>query len=384
MKAVGIICEYNPFHNGHMHQIAQAKEISGCDAVVCVMSGSVVQRGEIAAFDKWSRAKAALTHGADLVLELPAWYVLQSAETFARGGIEILKAANIIDAISFGSESADRDTLIKCSQILANDDTALKNRIENIMKNGTGYPAALQSAMDELYPKESSCLKNPNDMLGVSYITAMIKCGADFNIHPVKRHMAEHHSEDTDGVFASSTAIRKALENGGDISKLIPSELSSPHYSMKNIQSFVLGFYRTAAAERLSSIPGIEDGFENKLISSAKSASNLDEFYSSMVSKRYTLSRVKRTAMAGILGMEQSKAADYIRVLGMTDKGAALIKESKDKSELPFVVKTADFTPGENSTFHYDLLATDIAALACDDANLRTSGWDFYNSPVRV
>lgn len=384
MKTVGIICEYNPFHNGHKYQIEQAKRISGCDAVVCVMSGSVVQRGEVAAFDKWSRAKAALIHGADLVLELPAWYVLQSAETFARGGIEILKAINIIDAISFGSESADSGKLIRCAEILANDNPILKECIESNMKSGSSYPSALQSAMSELYPSESSCLENPNDMLGVSYITAMIKGGADFKVCPVKRHMADHKSSGTDGIYASSTAIRNALGKGGDVSALMPCPIDSASYNMKNIESLILGFYRIAKAESLKNIPGIEAGFENKLISSAKTATSLDAFYQSMVSKRYTLSRVKRTVFADLIGIECGKSTDYIRVLGMTDKGASIIKEAKEKSALPFVVKTADFTPSENSTFKYDILATDIAALACEDADLRTAGRDFYNSPVKI
>lgn len=384
MNAVGIICEYNPFHNGHMYQIEQAKALSGCDFAVCVMSGSMVQRGEVAALDKWSRAITALDNGADLVLELPAWYVLQSAQTFARGGIEILKASHLVDAISFGSESADVTMLTQCAEILARDDTLLKEHIEEIMKSGVSYPAAQQNAMEQLYPNEAACLKNPNDMLGVSYITAILKSGADFKVYPVKRHVAEHHSTDIDGSFASSTAIRRALANGEDISALIPSEIKAPLCNMKNLEPFILGYYRVAKAEDLRNIPGMEAGFENKLISAAKSTTNLTEFYQSMVSRRYTLSRVKRMVLAGVLGMEQGRKCDYIRVLGMTENGAALIKQAKEKTELPFVVKTADFTPSENSTFTYDVLATDIAALACDDSNLRKAGRDFYNSPVKI
>ncbi|MBQ6998691.1 MAG: nucleotidyltransferase family protein [Clostridia bacterium] len=384
MTAVGIICEYNPFHNGHKHQIAQAKKLSGCDACVCVMSGSFVQRGEVAVYDKWSRTKAALENGADLVIELPAWYVLQSADVFAKGGIEILTKSSLVDAISFGSESADGDALMRCAKILTSEDAALKLQIKKIMQSGASYPAALQSAMDVIYPEISDYIKNPNDMLGVAYISAMLRCGADFKIYPVARHMAEHHSTETDGIYASSTAIRNAIAKGSDVSALIPYELSGDTYRMSNLENFILGFYRTCNADNLKNLPLIEDGFENKLISAAKQATSLDEFYQAMVSRRYTLSRVKRTVLAGIIGMDKGRECDYVRVLGMTDKGAALLKESKEKTRLPFVVKTADFTPSTNSTFEYDILATDIAALACENVKNRKSGSDFYNSPVKI
>jgi len=384
MKAVGIICEYNPFHNGHKYQIEQAKKLSGCDACVCIMSGSFVQRGEVAVYDKWSRTKDALENGADLVIELPAWYVLQSADIFAKGGIEILTKSNLVNAISFGSESANADALMRCAEILVSEDSALKEQIDKIMQRGASYPSALQSAMDNLYPEVSSYLKNPNDMLGIAYISAMLKSNANLKIHPVPRHKAEHHSTETDGIYASSTAIRKAMESGDDASSLVPYELSGDTYRMSNLENFILGFYRTCKADNLKNLPLTEAGFENKLISSAKQASTLDEFYQSMVSRRYTLSRVKRTVLAGIVGMERDKKCDYVRILGMTDKGASLLKENKEKTSIPFVVKTADFTPNANSTFKYDILATDIAALACENSKKRGAGMDFYNSPVKI
>ena len=384
MTAVGIICEYNPFHNGHKYQIEQAKKLSGCDACVCVMSGSFVQRGEVAVYDKWSRAKAALENGADLVIELPAWYVLQSADIFAKGGVEVLTKSNLVNAISFGSESADADALMRCAKILVSNDSALKEQIEQIMQSGVSYPVALQSAMDSLYPEVSSHLKTPNDMLGIAYISAMLKSNANLKIYPVARHKAEHHSTKTDGIYASSTAIRKAMAEGGDASSLVPYELSGDTYRMSNLENFILGFYRTCNSDNLKNLPLIEDGFENKLISSAKQTTNLDEFYQSMVSRRYTLSRVKRTVLAGLVGMEKDKTCDYVRILGMTDTGTALLKETKEKTSIPFVVKTADFTPSANSTFKYDILATDIAALACENSKNRGAGMDFYNSPVKI
>ncbi len=384
MKAVGIICEYNPFHNGHKHQIEQAKELSGCDAAVCVMSGSFVQRGEVAVFDKWHRAESALKNGADLVIELPVWYVLQSAEVFARGGIELLNAMGVIDAISFGSETADEEALKQCARFLTEKNPPLKERIEKYMKEGEGYPSALRRAVEFLRPELGKILESPNDMLGVSYISAMINCGADFRIVPVKRHMAQHGSEAVAGEFASSTAIRSALGRGEEVSYLMPDSAHGDMYTMKNIEQQILFYYRINEPSKFAYIPGLEPGFENRLIKAVHGAWSLDEFYKGCVGKRYTLSRVKRTVLAGLLDLRKGKSADYIRVLGMTDKGAALIKEAKEKSALPFVVKTADFRPGKNSTFKYDILATDLAAMCCENADKRTAGADYYTSPVRV
>lgn len=384
MRAVGIICEYNPFHNGHKYQIEQAKKLSNCDVAVCVMSGSFVQRGDVATFDKWSRAKVALQNGADLVIELPVRYVLQSAEIFARGGVEMLKATGCIDAISFGSECGDREKLVGCAKILANEDDALKDKIESLMNEGKGYPVALREAVATLYPHMEEVINNPNDMLGVNYIAEMIKSGADFEVYPITRQGADHRSEKAEGIFASSTAIRNALAKGDDISSLVPSVPDGCRYDTNRLEQFILGFYRTADAGKLKNIPGIEDGFENKLITSAKQSTTLEEFFASLTSKRYTSSRVKRTVLAGLIGMEKETKADYIRVLGMTEKGAAFIKNAKDKATLPFVVKTADFEGNENSSFIYDILATDISSLAATDGKIRPSGADYYNSPVKI
>ncbi len=385
MKSIGIICEYNPFHNGHRHQIAEAKKASGADAVVCVMSGSFVQRGEVALFDKWTRAKCALENGADLVIELPVWYVLQSAEMFAYGGINLLSKSRLASAISFGTECDDTEHLIECGEILAGEDETLKEEIRALMAKGEGYPFALRKAVSALYPHLANIIDNPNSMLGASYISAMIKCGMPSgNIVPVKRIFAPHDSDVTDGVYASSSHLRNLISNGEDISHLSPFDADSSRYYMKNLEGFILGLIRTASPERLAGIPGIEDGFENRLIDASRKSSSLEELFERASSKRYTLSRVKRTILAATIGMEKGKECDYVRVLGMTDAGASLIKSVKDTSELDIVTKTADFKGKANSTFTYDILATDIASLSCEDKDIRIAGRDYMTSPVKI
>ena len=384
MNAVGIVCEYNPFHKGHKYQIDEAKKLSGCQAAVCVMSGSMVQRGEVALLNKWERARTALENGADLVIELPAYYVLQSADQFAFGALEALTKSNLVSAISFGSESADAKGIKNCAKILADESSELKSAICKFTEEGFSYPFAMQKAMDTIFPEYSSFLQNPNDMLGVCYVSSMLKMGKNLDVFPVKRLGADHNSNEASGSFASSSYIRKVLSENGDISAFVPYEKIGETYSLKSIESFILGVFLTASAKKLSNVPGIEEGFENRLITCAKKAKNLDEFFSLCTSKRYTLSRVKRTVLSCIMGMEKGMECDYIRVLGMNDKGAALLKQAKDSTELPFVTKTADFKASEKSTFKYDILATDIASLACNSDNGKIQGKDFYTSPIKI
>lgn len=385
MKAVGIVCEYNPFHNGHRYQIAEAKAISGADAVVCVMSGSFVQRGEVALFDKWARAKCALESGADLVIELPVWYVLQSAEMFAYGAVNLLAKSRLADTISFGTETDDIALLKECGAVLAGEGEALKEEIRALMAKGEGYPSALRKGVAVMHPHLAKIIDTPNSMLGASYISAMIKCGmSPDGIVPVKRLSAPHDSDTTDGVFASSSYLRKIIEDGGDTSHLSPFDTTLPRYCMKNLDGFILGSLRTASPDRLRRIPGIEEGFENRLIDTARKSATLDELFEKASSKRYTVSRVKRTVLASVIGMEEGRECDYVRVLGMTDTGAALIKSVKETSSMEIVTKTADFKPKANSTFPYDILATDIAALSCEDTRYRTAGRDYFVSPVKI
>lgn len=384
MKAVAVICEYNPFHNGHRFQLEQARALSGCDAVVCIMSGSLVQRGDVAVFDKWSRAKAALQGGADLVIELPAWFVLQSADMFAKGAVHILAKSHLAQALSFGSESADNDALLKTGHILAEESDDFKELMEKLMGDGAGYPAAIRACICKLYPELKKITENPNDMLGASYISATIKAGLSLSVVPVLRKSAYHDSDLTDGGFASSSAIRTIMKSGGDVSALTPFDTTLPGFDTKNIESFIMGFLRTCGPERIAAVPGAEDGIENRIISAAKKSSTIAELFEGATSKRYSLSRVRRTVFAAIAGLEKDMCCDYVRILGMTDTGAALLKSAKKVSELPFVTKTADFTPGERSVFKYDIAATDIAALSCNDAGHRKSGADFYNSPVKI
>ena len=214
IKAVGIVCEYNPFHSGHKYQIEAAKKLSGADAVCAVMSGSFVQRGGPAVFDKYTRAKAAVVCGADLVIELPGIYSGQSAQPFAAGAVKTLLASNCIDGISFGTEQADTETILKTAHIFNDETPELKAEIKGAMADGIGYPSAKTAALKKVYGIDFT--SSPNNILAVEYAREILKSGKNVGIYPVLRKDSEHDS------FGSASYIRGLIQDKKDYSEYVP------------------------------------------------------------------------------------------------------------------------------------------------------------------
>ena len=209
MKITGIIAEYNPFHNGHKYQIEEAKKFS--DAVVVIMSGSFVQRGSIAITDKWTRAKVAAENGADLVLELPVIYSLNTAQRFAKGAVEILDRTNVIDYLCFGSESGNVDELTKVADMLINEPEDVSEKIKKFIAEGISYPAARQKAFRGLIDEE--ILSSPNNILALEYIKALIEIESSIEPVTVKRYGTDYHDEFAKNGIASASAIRSMIKN---------------------------------------------------------------------------------------------------------------------------------------------------------------------------
>ncbi len=380
-KVSGIVCEYNPFHNGHKYQIEQTRRL-GYDYVICAMSGSLVQRGDVAIYDKWFRAKIAVENGADLVVEIPAYYVLQSAQNYAHGAVRLLSFLGVADALSFGSESGDICRLNEISDILCNEPPIFKETLTAALKKGLGYPAACEAAIAAAMGNVHFSLK-PNDILAVNYISQLKKIGSDITPIPIQRSGGYHDDEPVSSACASATAVRKLISDGMDISSYVP-DISSEEYNLHRIESLLLGSLRLADAEALNSIVGMESGLANRLISCAKSSVSLDEFFGACTSRRYTAHRIRRTVLCALLGITPSKEADYIRVLAFNENGKRLLAQIKKKSDLSVITKTADFSPDSDSIFRFDIAATDIAALCCNAPEKRKSGKDFTTSPLFV
>lgn len=380
MKTLGIVCEYNPFHNGHKYHIDESKKLSKCDAVVCAMSGSLVQRGEIAVFDKWTRAKNAVENGADLVLEIPVFFCLQSGEKYAYGAVSVLNLLGNVDVLSFGSECGDIEFLKKIAETKRKK--AFNNAVKTLMQSGMSYPAATEAAIGKFVEASlSGRVFSPNDLLGVEYINAIFKTKSRMRPVTVKRRFTEHSDEKTVENFAAATAIRKMIMNGSDFSKFLPySAENFEIFDENNAESLILGYFRLKCAEK--NILGGEDGMANRLIKSAKISNTLGEFYKNASSKRYTESRIKRMSKCAFFDINKNSVSDYIRPLAFNERGREILKNSPNKNLI--VTKAADFNGAKNSMFKYDIAATDFAYLCANDKSKRISGADFLTPPVYV
>ena len=376
-KVAGIVCEYNPFHNGHKYHIEKTKEITGCEYIICAMSGSVVQRGDIAICDKWQRASIAVDNGADLVIEIPSYYVLQSAQNYAYGSVSLLDALGVADCLSFGSESGDKNLLCTVADMLTHEPEEYSSLIKDAMDKGMSYPAACEHALTAYMKTDFNF--TPNDILAVNYIKAINRIKS--NMIPTVIHRTnDYHATETTSDMASATAVRNMIGLGEDVSGYVPI-LPGDIYNISNIGSLILGFFRTVDAKSLDDIIGMEDGLANRLITCAKKCTCYRDFVDACISKRYTRHRIQRVIMCCLLSIRHERIMDYVRVLAMNDKGRELLSEIKKSCTLTIVTKTSDFAPSDNSMFQYDILSTDLAALCCTDESKRIGSKDYTTSP---
>ncbi len=378
-NTIGVICEYNPFHFGHKYHISEAKRISGCKNVICIMSGSLVQRGDVAVFDKWERARQAVESGADLVVELPVTYSLQSADVFARGAVSILHRLKIVDSICFGAETDNLSVLEKCAELSAFPTDEYNRALKSSLASGAGYPAACEYAMREVLGDVPDEVFSPNSTLAVAYLKSLTLLNSKIQPFCIKRNN-DYHSHRSGDDFKSATAVRDMIFSDEDYSKYAPDYSAAHQYHLKNAESYILGFLRTASPDYMKSIAGFEEGLGNLVINSAKKACTIDELFNMCTGKRYTLSRIRRFCLCAVLGItKNADEPDYVRILGFSSTGASLINQIKEHSPLIPIVKTADYKG--SSMFDTDLRSTDFAALCCDSVGERYCGKDFLKSP---
>lgn len=382
MKITGIITEYNPFHNGHKYQITEAKK--SCDAVVCVMSGSFVQRGDIAVFDKWTRAEIAVKNGVDLVLELPVCYVLASAEKFAYGSAATLNALGIVDTLCFGSECGDIEKLKSAAHLIMNEPPEVSEKIKLLMDSGLSYPSAREKAYGGYI--DADILKEPNNILALEYIKALETLKSSIEPMTIKRHMTGHHQTTAVGKFASASEIRRRIAKNEPISELVPFSEIYPTYDISRLDTALTAILRSITPEKIKKLPDVGEGIENRIKSAADKFSTVAEIAESVKTKRYTMTRINRILMSALLGLDAKTAVlppQYIRVLAMTAKGREILSLAKKTSSLPIITKTANFDKN-NELLKKDILATDISALCCTDKSQRISGRDFLKSPIII
>lgn len=300
MKAVGITAEYNPFHNGHVYHAETARQMSGADCVIAVMSGDFTQRGEPAVCGKWERARAAVKSGAvDLVIELPFVFACSKASVFAAGAVDMLAALGV-DSISFGCEAEDPALLRKLAGTLLNEAEAIEAARASFMKDGHSSAKAYELAVRRACGEEGALLLHePNNILAVEYLKRILTLqeeGTDLKAVPVKRRGSGYAEASDETNFAGAGALRRMIRDGSDVSRFIPG---SPDFAdVKHMEEQYLqvlkGIVLRSGPEEIRSMYGVGEGMEYSIIREAKRASDLNELISSLTSKRYTSATVRR------------------------------------------------------------------------------------------
>lgn len=325
--SIGIICEYNPFHNGHLYHLKKIKELYPDSTIILVTNACFTQRGDISLIDKWDKIKLALLNNIDLVIELPFVFASQSADIFSKGAIDILNHLKV-DKIVFGSECNDIEVLKKIANILANE-----NNIKDYLNKGISYPKAINEYIKEKYNFE---LKNPNDILGVCYIKEIIKLKS--NIEPICiKRTNNYHSLNLDNI-SSASAIRNALKQNKDVSKYVNTQYLKVHF-IDELFPFIK--YKIITDNDLSKYQTVDEGIEYRLKKYINDCNSLDEFINKVKTKRYTYNRIKRMLIHILCSFTKEEAKDlkneYIRVLGFNDKGRKYLNKIKKEITIPII-----------------------------------------------
>lgn len=376
LKVAGIICEYNPFHSGHKYQLDMVKR--DFDAVVCIMSGSFVQRGEVAIFDKWTRAKAALSNGADLVIELPVKNVLSSAEGFAEGAVELLNSLGIVNSISFGSECGDIELLKNYAEIILSEPPEVSERIKMLSKDGVRFAKARALAYKGIL--DTGIISEPNNILAIEYIKALLKTKSSITPVTIKRKGAGYNDKAAKKGYASATMLREKISDGIDVSEFLPFDYSSClRYDTDKLTDIFKYKLITQGVDVFSHISDVEPGLANRFLK-AINCHNISDIIDMVKTKRYARTRLCRIAMRVILDLkDMSLSPEYVRILGFNDTGKKLLSKMKKTCTLPVVNKVADF---ESAAILPDIMATDIAAFCAD--TFVPFGRDYTTSPVML
>lgn len=351
MKTVGLVCEFNPFHNGHRYLLTQLRT-QGAEAIVCCMSGNFTQRGEPALISKTLRARAVLQNGADLVIELPVVFACAGAERFAFGGAAHLNALGVCDTLAFGSESAGAEDLLKAAQAVT--DESLKEPLQACLSQGMTFAAAREQAVRERFGEETArLLREPNHILGVEYCKALQTLKSPIKPHAVRRQGVSHDSQQTRDGYASASALRKMLQNGEDVSPYVPENTLALLYShplfgkqqQERLRLMLLYRLKSMTLGELSALPHMSEGLENRLFRSIRQGQTVEEILSLVKCKRYPLARLRRCLLHAFLHLNHDDFCtkpQYLHILGFSHRGQTLLRQMKSTASLPVLQRRAD------------------------------------------
>ncbi len=351
VKSVGIICEYNPFHNGHLYHIKKIKEMYPNHIIVLVMSGPFTERGDASILTKWEKAEIALTYGVDLVIELPFIFASGSADLFAQGAITILKNLQV-EYLVFGSEENDIQKLTTLALLQSNK--SHNQNIKAFLKEGYNYPTALSKSLKNL---SGIAITSPNDLLGISYIKEINKQSAMIIPITIQR-TNDYHGENLEQI-GSASSIRKALKENKDISNSVPSLTIKYVHQNIDIEKFfpLLKYKILSEKENLIHYHGVNEKLISRMKKVITDSDSLDEFIKGVKTKSETYSKVKRICLYILCGLTKQEANfykehPYIRILGFTEKGRQYLKQTKKRFTIPYI--------SNYSNDHFNLLKLDF------------------------
>lgn len=404
---LGIIAEYNPFHNGHLYHLLKSKEKANADYVIAVIGGNFTQRGEPSFLDKWSKTEMALKNGVDLVIELPTLYSTSSAENFADGAIKILNSLNIVDCVSFGTETDNLARLNSIATILHEEPKDFKTLLESELKKGISFPKARENALNKyLNSNESKILSSPNNILAIEYLKALKKYKSHIRPIAIKRKDSGHLTLDYTGSITSATAIRNMLKtnNTKNIKNvltpvsytILKDELKSGHYvsDISLFEKIIIYKLRTMPLSEISNIPDVSEGLENSIKKAANSCNSIDEIINIVRSKRYTETRIKRILLYVLLNITKKDIAlskrtkPYIRVLGFNENGKKIVSQiSKNNPTLSIVTSVKKFLDSKPNKSLKTMIDIDIYATNVYTIGFQNDSWnnlDFTKKIIQI
>lgn len=376
MKICATIAEFNPFHNGHAYLINSNK--GGFDACIAVMSGNFVQRGAPAIFDKFSRARAAVANGADLVIELPTLYALSPAENFAMGAVKILNALNIVDTLFFGSECGDTEVLKEIAALSLNESEEFKAALKKNLASGLSYPKARAEAFKGI-GVDGEVISSPNNILGIEYIKALMRVSSPIKPSASKRYGAAHDSKIASNSVASASLVRSLIEKGGFTQNFMPYYPYPRPVFEKQFSDIILYALRSLDGALLKDMYDCPPALASRFLASV-SETDAESVISKIKTKNFTESRIRRVLWNIVLKNTLSPAINptYIRPLAANSRGAEALSEIKKRSALPLVSRGAELK--EDEIFSLEARATDIYNIA----RKIPSGEEFRNNLSRT
>ena len=405
---LGIIAEYNPFHNGHLYHLEEAKQRSGCNYSICVMTGNFAQRGGTSLINKWTKTEMALAGGIDLVLELPTIYSVSSAENFAEGAVKVLNTTGIVTNLAFGMESNDLSSLNNIANVLYQEPREYVTMLNHELSRGNSFPKARESAI-MMYLNDikryANILSGSNNILAIEYLKALKKTKSDMMPLGVQRKKVFYNEDKIVDDFASASAIRKLvqLQQFDDIRRVMPRECymllreemkrGNLVFDLRKYETIILYNLRKMTIRDIANIPDVSEGLEYSIKEAAENCNTIRDFIDMVKTKRYTQTRIQRILVYALLGIDRKmmdlsrKVIPYLRVLGCNDKGKELLSEIVRRDpKTNLVTSVKKFLDDRPSRQIQQMLAIDLFA-----SDTYTLGYEYesranldYTNPLIV